>query len=173
MLIYLQIIETQEEKSKFEILYREYRSCMYRVAFGILHNCADAEDAVHAAFLKIAENIQKIEEPVCHKTKGLLITIVRNMAIDLYRKKQRHPQEEYIETVYGESAVYEGKNAVARCILKLPEQQQNILFLRYQYGYDLQEIAKMLGISYTNARQIAYRAKENLRKLCWEEGIEC
>ncbi|MBE6947794.1 MAG: hypothetical protein E7454_06060, partial [Ruminococcaceae bacterium] len=87
MLIYLQMIETSEEKSKFEIVYTQYKDYMYRVAFAILNNPQDAEDAVHYAFVKIAENIKKINEPVCLKTKGFIVTIVRNRAIDVYRKK--------------------------------------------------------------------------------------
>ena len=59
MLVYLQMIETPDDRSKFEIIYLEYRDYMYRVAFAILHNVEDAEDAVHYAFVKIAENIKK------------------------------------------------------------------------------------------------------------------
>lgn len=36
MLIYLQIIETEEERSKFEQLYEAYRGLLYRVAFARL-----------------------------------------------------------------------------------------------------------------------------------------
>ena len=46
MLIYLQIIETEEERSKFEQLYEAYRGLLYRVAFARLRNAQDAEDAV-------------------------------------------------------------------------------------------------------------------------------
>ena len=59
MLIYLQMIETPEEKSVFEQIYLEYRGLMYHVAYEILHNEQEAEDAVHQAFAKIAENIKK------------------------------------------------------------------------------------------------------------------
>ena len=46
MLIYLQTIETEEDKSKFEDIYREYRGLMYYVAYKRLHHEQDAEDAV-------------------------------------------------------------------------------------------------------------------------------
>ena len=54
MLIYLQVIETEEDKSKFEDIYREYRGLMYYIAYRRLHHEQDAEDAVHHAFMKIA-----------------------------------------------------------------------------------------------------------------------
>ena len=38
---------------------------------------------------------------------------------------------------------------------------------------ELKEVAKMLGISYQNALKLEQRAKEKLRTLCQEEGIEC
>ena len=55
MLIYLQMLETPEEKSLFEQIYLEYCGLMFHVAYEILHNEQDAEDAVHQAFVKIAE----------------------------------------------------------------------------------------------------------------------
>ena len=70
MLVYLQMIETPEDKSKFIILYEEYRDYMYRVALAILHNPEDAEDAVHYAFVKIAENIDRLGALNTLKTKA-------------------------------------------------------------------------------------------------------
>lgn len=172
MLIYLQTIESPEEQSKFETIYFMYRNHMYRIAFGILQNPQDAEDALHSAFLKIVENIKKIDDPKCLKTKGYIVTIVRNIAIDAYRKKQIHPQVEYSDETVTTQVVYNGSNALAGCILKLPPQQRDILILKYHHGYKLTEIAKMLDISYRNALQIEQRAKAKLRTLCQEEGIE-
>lgn len=90
MIVYLSVIETAEEKSKFEQIYLHYRALMYHVAYQILHNEADAEDAVHSAFVKIAEHMKKISDPVCPKTQSYVVTIVERKAIDLYRKKKRH-----------------------------------------------------------------------------------
>lgn len=173
MLIYLQMIESPEERSKFVMIYEEYREYMYRVAFAILHNQEDAEDAVHYAFVKIAENIKNVDEPVCLKTRGYVVTIVRNRAIDVYRKKQAHPHAEYRDALRGVQVEYDGDNRVAACIMKLSERQRNILILKYHYGYELKEIAKMLGVTYRNALQIEQRAKNKLRALCEEEGILC
>lgn len=46
MIVYLSMIETPEDRSKFERLYMEYRDLMYHVAFKILQNEQDAEDTV-------------------------------------------------------------------------------------------------------------------------------
>lgn len=173
MLVYLQMLETPEDRSKFETLYLEYRDYMYRVAFSILNNPQDAEDAVHHAFVKIAENIKKINKPVCLKTKGYAVTIVRNRAIDVYRMKRAHPQTEYCDGIKGMQVEYDGDNRLAACIMKLNERERAVIMLKHHYGYDMKEIAKMLDISYRNALQIEQRAKAKLRALCEEEGIPC
>ena len=92
MLIYLAIIDSPEDQSKFEIVYNTYKSLMFYVADKILHNEQDAEDAVHNAFIKIAENIQKVGEPICPKTKSYVVTIVESKAIDIYRANQRRKE---------------------------------------------------------------------------------
>ena len=172
-MIYLQTIDSPARRSKFETIYRTYRDPMYRVALAILKNPQDAEDAVHSAFVCIAENIRKLEGADSLKTKGYIVTVVRSRAIDLYRKKQAHPHGEYNDALLGVRQQYEGGNEVAKCMLKLPEKQRNVLVLKYCHGYELKQIAKMLSISYQNALKIEQRAKEKLRELCMEEGIEC
>lgn len=50
MMIYLQTIDTAEDRSKFEQLYEQYKQLMFYTAFQILKRPQDAEDAVHLAF---------------------------------------------------------------------------------------------------------------------------
>lgn len=171
MLIYLQMIETSEERSKFEQIYLEYRGLMFYVAYGILRNERDAEDAVHQAFVKIGENIKKIETPVCPKTQSYVVTIVEHQAIDQYRRLRRHPSVELIDGMQGIAVPYEGDNALTGCILKLPARYRAVILLRYDQGYTVREIAKLLGLSLPAAIKLEQRAKNKLKKLCEEAGI--
>ena len=172
MLVSLEMIETPEERTKLETIYNEYRGTMYAVAYKILHNVQDAEDAVHYACVQLAKNIQKIEEPICPKTKGYIVTIVENKAIDLYRRKQAHPLVEYSDEVVGIQVEYNGDNALAGCILKLPARQRSVIILKYSHGYRMKEIAMILGISYENAMKTEQRARARLKTLCEKAGIE-
>ena len=171
MIIYLQMLETPEEKSKFEQLYLEYKGLMFHVAYEILHNEQDAEDAVHQAFVKIAENIKKIDDPMCPKTHSYVVTIVENKAIDQYRKQQKHQTVELIDDIQGTNAHYEGDNDLTKCILKLPARYREMILLRYHHGYSVREIAGMMGISLPAAIKLDQRAKQKLKKLCEEAGI--
>ena len=171
MIIYLQMLETPEEKSKFEQLYLEYKGLMFHVAYEILHNEQDAEDAVHQAFVKIAENIKKIDDPICPKTHSYVVTIVENKAIDQYRKQLKHQTVELIDDIQGTNAHYEGDNDLTKCILKLPARYREMILLRYHHGYSVREIAGMMGISLPAAIKLDQRAKQKLKKLCEEAGI--
>ena len=67
MLVYLSMIDSADDQSKFEKIYWEYQNLMYYVASQLLKNPLDIEDAVHNAFVSIAERISEIEDPVCLK----------------------------------------------------------------------------------------------------------
>lgn len=107
MLIYLAAISSDEDKSKFELIYRQYRNLMYYAANQILHNSSDAEDVVHQAFLKIVEILDTISEIKSHKTRSLIVTITERKAIDLYRSKSRTAVLPLDETYIGSVAANE------------------------------------------------------------------
>ena len=172
MLVYLSVVESPAERSKFEILYRQYADLMYYVANKILNNPQDAEDAVHEAFLKIAKNLEKIQDPLCPKTKSYIVTIVEHTAIDLYRKKKRYAVLPLEEAAVGLPVPQEEKPDLAGCILKLPARYRQVILLKYHHGYTVKEIAAILGISQTNASKLEQRAKGKLAEICREEGIE-
>ena len=75
MIVYLQMISEPADKSKFESLYMKYRGMMYHVAHQILRNEADAEDAVHQAFLSILKNMDKIRQVDSPDTRAY-VTII-------------------------------------------------------------------------------------------------
>lgn len=171
MLVYMQVIDAPSQKSKFEQLYLRYRGLMYYVAEQILHNPQDAEDAVHNAFLYIAENMQKISDPACPKTKSYIVTIAESKAIDLYRKKQRHPQLPWEEETVGMTVEHTEAHTIAACIAKLPSRYRVVLLLKYSHGYTGREIGKLMGITAANADKLLQRAKAKLEILCKEEGL--
>ena len=93
-MIFLMMIDTPEDKRKFVILYEKYRYLMQKVAMDVLHDRFLAEDAVHNAFISLVTHLDSIGETESLQTKRYLITIVKNAAIDLYRKKNIQIREE-------------------------------------------------------------------------------
>ena len=170
-MICLQTVDAVDDRSKMEQIYHHYRHTMYAVAFKILNSPQDAEDAVHSAFVKIAENISKIDEVQSPKTKSFVIIITENRAIDMYRRKQRHPQSLYCDETIGLQVEYTGAVELAQCFAKLPTRYREILLLKHRHGYSTREIAGMLGLSLSNANKLEQRAKKKLEEICKEEGV--
>ena len=64
----------------------------------------------------------------------------------------------------------EREDLLTECILKLPEQQRMVIWMKYKQGYSLREIAKALDISLVWAQKIDQRAKKKLEELYLEGG---
>lgn len=171
MLIYLQMLETEEERSRFEQLYRRYARLMFHVAFQILQNQQDAEDAVHQAFLSILKNFEKISQVECPKTRSLLVIIVERKSIDLLRARSRRPEGELDEEAPGLAVPLPGDGGLADAMAKLPARYREVLLLRYDNGYSTKEIARLLDMTRPAAQKLLWRAKEALRKSLEEEGM--
>lgn len=171
MLIYLQTIESEEDKSKFEQIYAHYRGLMFYIANGILHNEQDAEDAVHQAFVNLAENIEKISDPMCPKTKSYIAIIVEHTAIDGYRKKSKRATLEFHDETPGLTVSAPECGGLAAAILRLPQRDRAVLLLRYDNGYTSKEVAQILGLSFEAERKAEQRAKSKLKELLEKEGI--
>ena len=58
MLIYLNVIDGNQNQNKFENVYNKNKNLMFHIAYSILNNEADAEDAVHTSFMRLAENFE-------------------------------------------------------------------------------------------------------------------
>ena len=75
LLAYLQAMENPSDRTRFEALYLAYRGLMFHVAERILRNEQDAEDAVHLAFLKLAERMELVPETLGPRARALAVTI--------------------------------------------------------------------------------------------------
>lgn len=171
MLIYLQTIEDEADKAKFVSIYERYRNLMFHIAATLLSDPRDREEAVQEAFFAIAKNISKLSDPSCIKTKTFIVTVIENKAIDIYRKNKRRPTAELKEEHAGLPFVMP-TGAAAAAIAKLPPRERNFIVLKYAEGYTNKELSKMLGLTYAGVYSLDHRAKEKLRKLLQEEGIE-
>ena len=176
MLIYLALIDSDAEKSKFEIIYRAYRDLMFHVAYKILNNQQDSEDAVHQAFLKIIEVLEKIDEPKCPKTRAFVVTIVEHKAIDLYRKKKKSVVVGLDEEFYNVSApsdfeAVDGMSDLAKAIASLPTRYRQLLLLKYDSGFSAQEIAQLLSMTEANVKKTIQRAKAKLAAILEEQEV--
>lgn len=172
MLIFLTLIDSDDSKERFIKIYNQYRRLMFYVSFQILANEQDAEDAVQEAFFSIAKNIERISDPVCTKTKNLVVIITERKALDILRKRKKGGSDLLDEDLTGYDFDYTGTDALAGCIMKLPARYREIILLKYYMGYELKEISEILGIKLNNAQRLDQRAKAKLKMICKAEGYD-
>lgn len=171
MLIYLSMLETESDKALFERLYNTHYTDMYNVANGILKDHYLVEDAVHEAFIKIVHHIEKFYPERGHKTGGLCVVIVENIAKSLLRRSKmitHVPYEDYIEIPEGLSledmvVSYELHNELADLIMKLDSNNRIALILKAVYGYSYTEISEILDITEEAVRKRVQRGREKLK----------
>lgn len=170
MLIYLQMIESEEDRALFEQLYLEYRQLMFYTAKRILHNDQDAEDAVHQAFLSLIENLNKLSDIKCPKTRAFCVVIVENKAIDILRSKKYISQEEFQEATCGIEIPLPGGNGLADALAKIPARYREALLLHFYVGYTTHEMEKQLGLTRSAVLKLMWRAKLALREQLEKDG---
>lgn len=175
MMIYLQMLETTEQKVRFEDLYYTYKNLMFYVANQILRNEHDAEDAVQQAFFAIAKNFEKISEIKCPQTRSFIVTIVERKAIDIYRAKNRGGvvafDEEFINVPHtAEADSIAARADLANAMAMLPSRYRELLLLKYDSGYSEQEIAEMCAMTKANVKKTIHRAKKKLEAILDGKG---
>lgn len=180
MLFLINTLESEQERLDFQEVYEENYRRMYYAALKILKNPQEAEDAVHSAFVKLAEKFRKYSKIPCSEMAGLCVIIVKNKALDMKRlsRSDRYcelEKAEYtLESVGKEPAAVmirqEESAALLACMRELPEGLRLVLELRYFYEYSNGEIADILDISKKNVEVRLYRAKKKLKEVLLREG---
>ena len=84
------------EAKKFCENVEKYQNDMYVMAYAILRNETDAEDAVSNAILKAYENIGKLRS--LRKMRAWLLVITKNEALLIKRKRLFLPGDETVQS---------------------------------------------------------------------------
>lgn len=172
LLYYLSLIDNEEDKSKFEKIYEEYRLLMKYIALKVLGNDKNAEDVVHDAFVKIIKHLNQIEDVYSHKTRSFIVIIVKNTAID-YTRKEKKSRYVDIEKVYDTKVSSAASNITEELSAKeilsklkqLPDKYREILELKVYHQLSDKQTADLLNISHAAVRKRLQRAREALDAL--------
>lgn len=171
LVCYLQMLDTPEEKIRFEQIYLNYRGLMYHVAERILHNRQDAEDAVHNSFLNIIKKFSKFQNTSAKDLAPQVVVIARNEAISLLRKrKDAEPLEDW-EGFAETAEEVSGYHALVDTFARLPQTYQAAMEMKLLLGYSDGEIAAKLGLSKTAVSVRISRGRRLLRDIVEREGF--
>ena len=171
LIYYLQMLDTPEEKVRFEQIYLKYRGLMYHVADKILHNRQDAEDAVHNAFLKIIKKFSRFQNTPAQDLASQIVVIARNEAISLLRKRKGDAPLEEQDGLAEPSEAVSDYHALVDSFTRLPRTYRAVMEMKLLLGYSDGEIAAKLGLSKTAVSTRVSRGRQMLRDIVEQEGF--
>lgn len=162
------------EQEAVAALVEQYASALYRVAFSVLRNAADAEDAVQEAFLRVLRHSETLGEVRDHRV--WLIRIVWNIVLDRKRRAKTRPETDDVADLArvlpcdGLSAEQIAAAAqhhahVLACMEKLPAKEREVLQLSAFEELSSVEIAAVLGITESSVRSRLFRARNLMAEL--------
>ena len=141
----------------------------YRVAYHILESQEDAEDAVQELYFKLIKTPDKfsnIQDPAAYG-----ITILRNICIDIIRRREKRRSEELHEYMIADvsspdkaAAEKDKLRILIHEIDKLPQKQSMALKMRAIEGLEYDEISQRTGLSQINIRVLISIARKTLKK---------
>jgi RNA polymerase sigma-70 factor, ECF subfamily len=159
---------TQAEESALTALVDQYAGTLYRVAFSVLRNPADAEDAVQETFLRVLRHRHSLDEVRDHRV--WLIRIVWNIVLDRKRRAKTRPETDDVADLARVlpsnglsaeqlTAAAQHHSHVLACVDKLPTKERQVLLLSAFEELNSVEIAAVLGITESSVRSRLFRAR--------------
>ena len=158
-----------------EELLEELRPVAFAIAYQMLGSVSEAEDIVQEALLRVHQALQvgeQIESP-----RAFVATVTTRLAINELRSA-RARREEYVGEWLPEPIITDGHGDPARhaemadslslamlvLLESLSPEQRAVLLLHDVFDYDHAQIARIIGKSRDNVRQLAIRARHRIKQ---------
>jgi len=149
----------------------------YRVALGVMHNTAEAEDVAQEALLRAYRNFHRLRDR--DRFRGWLVRVAFRLALDRIRAKGRRERHEHDATraleegqreanVENLVASREFEREVAQALDALPEKLRIVMVLAAIEGYKTREVAKLAGLPEGTVKSRLFLARKKLA-----ESLQC
>ena len=152
------------DREAFEMIIRTHSRALFAIAYGILQNREEAEDAVQDALVKAWKSRWRVRDP--EKFPAWLCMIARHRARDVFRKRRTissaHETHETNESERNDGTDLDRQLHAA--LAALPELHRAALSLRYFEEMDYATIENRLGLTNGSLRGILGRALASMRK---------
>jgi len=151
-------------------LVRDYSGLLYRVAFSILRNAAEAEDVVQDVFVRVLQQKGKLGAVL--EVRPWLVRIAWNLSLD----RRRRVRPEQMDAVFAAGLVSldvpadEALEEVRRmqqvlaAIERLRKSEREVLLLSAMDELSAAEIGAVLGRSESSVRSLLFRARTRLKE---------
>ncbi len=171
-----------EQRKTLTLIYELYYKQMYKMAYAVLRNRHDAEDAVQEAFYRVCLNAEMFKQPHGDSTAALIHVYTRNVVINHYHKKKRRssmisdaPDADVLIDAQAYDLAFlmaqaENSAEVRRAVDALDAHYREVIILKYYQNKKNTEIAEMLGLGQNVVNGRIFRAKKMLHRLLFEQN---
>jgi RNA polymerase sigma factor (sigma-70 family) len=157
--------------ARFETLYRSSRDDVYAYVSTLLHDRVAAEDVTALAFERAYRRRRTFDRRRGDE-RAWLFGIARNAALDELRRRRRLAalvtDPEDVETAAPDDGadITLRRTTVRTALAALPARDRELIALKFHAGLSNAELARVLGVSESNAGTMLHRTIEKLRKAC-------
>ncbi len=160
-------------EGEFETRLKECAGLAFRVARGVLHNTADAEEVAQEAFLHAYRKVGQLREP--KSFRAWVVRIAFRLALDRARAARRREVRETAwartrpeVTAEDAAAESETRRRVRAALDELPEKFRIVLILTAIEGHSLEDVAEMLELPEGTVKsRVHFGRKKLAEKLRW------
>ena len=175
----------QGDNSAFDVLLNRHQGAVYSYIYFVVKNRELAEDIFQETFVKAIVTIKQGRYTENGKFRAWISRIAHNLIIDNYRQEKNEQTISNDDSgidLFNNSKLSEGtveddiiKNQIQTDVKKLveylPENQKEVLKLRYYQDLSFKEIADITGVSINTALGRMRYAILNMRRLAEEKNM--
>ncbi|MCB8983707.1 MAG: sigma-70 family RNA polymerase sigma factor [Ardenticatenaceae bacterium] len=173
----------QGDKAAFGKLIEAYQTPVYNLAYRMLNNAGEAEEAAQEAFIRAYTRLDSYNPE--HKFSTWMLSITSNYCIDLIRKRRAlllsideplppHPalMSDNSKGPEAQVVMNEQQAMVQTLLQELPEDYRQTVVLRYWYDLSYDEIADMMDTTVSAIKSRLFRARRLLAEVGQEAGLD-
>jgi RNA polymerase sigma-70 factor (ECF subfamily) len=170
----------QGNQPAFAQLVSRYQRQVYNLAYRLLGNAEDAEDASQEAFLRAYAALPSFQ--LGRKFSSWLLAIASNLCVDILRRRRyawmsledvSFRLASTVEEPSGGVLRKEEATELQRLLNRLPDKYRVVVVLRYWHDMSYEEIAAAAGLSLNTVKTRLHRARNMLARAMQEEEDRC
>lgn len=182
----LVVLYAKGDNAAFDILLNRYKGSIHSYIFFIVRNKELTEDIFQETFVKVITTIKQGRYIETGKFKAWITRIAHNLIIDHFRQERSENaiSNDEVEvdlfnniklcdgTVEDRIVRYQVLSDIKRLVRHLPDNQREVLEMRYYQDLSFKEIADITGVSINTALGRMRYAILNMRRLANENHME-
>ena len=157
----------QGDKDAFSQLVTLYKDYVYRIAYGVLTNHAEAQDVTQEVFVTTFLRLSSLREPAAFP--AWLARATTNRAIDVTKRRRRYStipiEDQQIPGPSNEIEQVDNQLSVERLLAELTPIHRAVIVLREIQGLDYEQIANVLDVPVGTVRSRLSNARTQLKRL--------